>query len=268
MGIIEGSRKAGLVPPAQHTARRPLISGDRNFNPNQIADIGFCWDPFDDDTITAPSGVASAMNDTSVNNRHLLQTVLANRPSWVHGKLTCNGTDEFMTCGDPCLYDANGAVFVGALKLPNQAGLADFLNESNSANNTITNHASFIRQGSGGGDVTLNQVEFWDNATSIFLSTKFGNTPITGIGAAVYTIIDTGSNVSMRINGVPAAASGNYSRTGRTLNLNRLNLGAFFGSVTDGYAALDFGGGAGFTRVLSLAEIQQLESYYSTRLPV
>lgn len=200
---------------------------------------GGWWDTSNAGSITESSGAVSQINDLSGNSRHLTQSNGSNQPTYTANNISFDGTSDFMFNTSPFVFDDGSATILIVAEFPSQAGGRAFLNETNSGNGTITNRASYLRQGTDGGDATYNQVEYWNNATGLLVSTKFGNTAYFNGGVSQYTFNDTGTVVSMRRDSVDGASTGSYSRSGTT-TLNRFVLGAFYGSTTEQYADIDF----------------------------
>jgi hypothetical protein len=231
---------------------RPVAAG--GFNPKRLAGLEAWYDATVASSVTLTNGFVSRWDDLSGNNRHLEQSVEADRPTL--GTLSSKPAIDFDGSNDylefPSLPPDVGTMFVAmdrdsAVTVTNGRVIA------------TVRSATLNRLGAAvindNGDLRINS--FVDN-TVVFGS----NTGLGGFPDSVPLIISCPFGAASRFNGTPMTGTSNVAAStvsGIVLGARRTILGT--SSPHDGR----IGEFIAYSRILTLAEIQRVERYLAAK---
>jgi len=238
-----------------------IASSSSGFVPSDLgSDLQAWYDGSDAATITdAGSGKVSAWNDKSGNSRHLLQGTGANRPTWDGvNTITANGTSEYLTNSSPFMY-ANGSIMVsGVFKSNAPTAGRSLFGEGRTSNSTpiyqtMHNFASGLENNDVYGYIR-------NDANSVLLANTLGfGTTFFDDNWHVFNWIDTGSQITVVVDGVAGTTPRAYTRSG-AMTLNTFSLFALVRTTIGNYMP---GSGREFviSNILNDAKINKLNAY-------
>jgi hypothetical protein len=231
---------------------RPVAAG--GFNPKRLAGLEAWYDATVASSVTLTNGFVSRWDDLSGNNLHLEQSVEADRPTL--GTLSSKPAIDFDGSNDymdfPSLPPDVGTMFVAmdrdsAVTVSNGRVIATVRSVTlNRLNATLISDAGDLRIASS------------VDATVVFAS----NTGLGGFPDSVPLIISCPFGATSRFNGTPmtgSSAGAASTVSGIVLGARRTAIGT--ASPHDGR----IGEFIAYSRVLTLAEIQQVERYLATK---
>jgi len=214
--------------------------------------------------VTHVANAVSAWGDQSGNARNVANTGFTAPTYNGTDGIGFNGSNQVLWNSSPFAYDAGACSIFMIGTFPTQSGGRYFLSETNSANGAAQNQYKLFRQGTGGGDATFNQAELWNSASSLRFSTKFGDQVCwsNSLGPSQYTLIDTGTNISQRVNSVAGGASATYTRSG-SLTLDRFTIGVnIIGGTDEHYGTItELNAIQIVPRAVTTTERDQIEAY-------
>lgn len=244
------------------------------FSPADLSGLALWLDAADNATITQVAGAVSLWSDKSGNNRHVSNATGAQQPVYTGtfapaANVSFNGTSQNLFNTLPFMYSAGACTIFMVADIPAQSLSRYFLTETSTASgNQGTSSYLPFRQGSGGGDLTYNQSEMYNDAGSLRVSTRYGNTPIflgAGTSPNLYTFMDNGSLLSLRKDAVDAASTTSYTRSG-ALTSNRFVVGAgIFSGGPSSFGKMNLRELVIYTRALNNSDRNTVEGYLKSR---
>jgi len=239
---------------------RPRASG--GFSPKTIAGLQLWLDAADASSVTTVSGAASQWNDKSGNGRHATQTTANNRPAYdgvIGGKaaLTFDGTNDAMATGLESASLTGYATFFCVCR-PNFADVtAASLKTPMYGRDSTTSNSYGINLFNSSGTLTLNTQ--W---RGVQYNAVGGPTVTLGIDAIMVGGVTPTQHVR-RVSGVAAnlsvaATAGTNSAAGNFLNVGQDPTQNRWWNGPIGEVLV-------YSRDLSLAEIQAVERYLTTK---
>lgn len=193
--------------------------GSPAFSPSDLGADLLAWYDFGDDaTITATGTNITSVADKSVNARTLTGV---SSPQWVSNEYVDTTGSRYFRRDETFMFDAGG-VYVFAVMRSDGTANGTLITEASSTDPDVTYQLGKAQQ------VNSNDLDFAfvknnENdtlvaSTSTLSSTVFDNTK------KIYTVLDSGTQITSYVNGVAGATPQTYSRTG-TYSFNRFCLG-------------------------------------------
>lgn len=221
----------------------------------------------------AGNGFVTTLYDQSGNARHMLQATAAAQPKISAGgvlisnngraALDFDGVDDYMERNAAELWSSGAATVCGvASGTPNANVQEAVLAEGGTGSN---NARYFINKAANGkfgfnviGDVSGSDVLTQDLTDAADAAT-FGTTP------TQWSMVDSGTNISRYRGGTALLANGSqisptYSRSGKTLTLNRQSIGALHRLAVGSFAAIRLSELVIFNAAASTADRQTVEA--------
>lgn len=201
--------------------------------------------------VGAGSGYVSEWTDQSGNGRHMLQATTASQPKIVNSgtvlanngrpAITFDGTDDYLERTTAELYSSGAATICGVASGTSNSNTEAVLTEGGTGSNNAryqpvikTPNGKFgcqiVSDTSGSDILTQDLSDTADTAT-------FGGT------CTQWSVVDSGTNIKRYRGGTTILNDGfqsnpTYSRSGKTLTLNRQTVGALHRLAVGSYAAV------------------------------